>query len=84
MEQQNHRIIEIGRDFLISSGLNPLLKAQPTTSSGSGPCLLSFGHLQGWRLHNLSGQSLPVLDHSHSREVLPDAQRERCFGFIEP
>lgn len=36
----------------------------------------AFEYLQGWRLHNLPGQPMPVLIHSHSEKALPDIQRE--------
>jgi len=32
-------------------------------------------YLQGWRLHHLSGQPVPVLSHPHSK-VFPDVHRE--------
>ena len=35
------------------------------------------------RLHNLSGQRVPVLHHPHRKEVLPDVQRESpVFQFV--
>ena len=36
----------------------------------------AFEYLQGGRLHNLSGQPVPVLTHPHSKTVFPDVQME--------
>ena len=33
-------------------------------------------YFQGWRLHNLSGECVPVLSRPHSRKVFPDVPRE--------
>lgn len=30
---------------------------------------MTFGYLQKWIFHSLSGQSVPVLTHSHSKKV---------------
>jgi len=35
---------------------------------------MSFEHLQGYRLHMLSGQPVPVLGHPDSKKVFPDIQ----------
>jgi len=44
---------------------------------------MAFKYLQGWRLHNLSGQPVPVLSHPHSEKVFPDVQREpSVFQFV--
>lgn len=42
-----------------------------------GPCPAgAFEGLQEWRLHQLSRQPVPLLDHPHSKQVLPDAEEE--------
>jgi len=42
-----------------------------------------FEYLQGWRLHNLSGQPVPGLGHPHSEETFPDVQMEPpVFQFV--
>lgn len=37
---------------------------------------VAFVYFQGWRLHNLSEQPVPVLIHPHSEDEFPDVQRE--------
>jgi len=37
---------------------------------------MDSAYLQGWRVHSLSGQALPVLSHPHSKKVFPDVQLE--------
>ena len=44
---------------------------------------MAFEYLQGWRLHNLPGQPVPVLSHPHSKKVFPDVQTEPpVFQFV--
>jgi len=56
------------------SGPKPLLKQghlQPVVQD----CIqITFDYLQGWRLHNLPGQPVPLLSHPHSGEVFPDVE----------
>jgi len=33
---------------------------------------LPFEYLPGWRLHNLSGQLVPLLGHPHGKNVIPE------------
>ena len=41
----------------------------------------AFEYLQGWRLHNLSGQPMLVLGHPHSKKVFPDVRGKLlCFS----
>ena len=54
----------------------PLLKQGLLQLVAQEHVQMAFEHLQGWRLHNLSGQPVPVLGHPHSEKVFPDAQRE--------
>jgi len=43
---------------------------------------MGFEH-QGWGLHNLSDQRVPVVSHTHNKKVFPDAQREPLvFQFV--
>jgi len=37
---------------------------------------MAFEYLQGWRLHHLPGQPVPVLVHPHSKKVFPALQTE--------
>ena len=44
---------------------------------------MAFPYLQVWRLHHLSGQSVPVLRHPHSEKVLTNVQSEPpVFQFV--
>lgn len=64
-------------DWLIlegTSGLNPLLRLA-TQSCLLKTVQMAFVYLQGWRLHSLYGQSMPVLSHPHSKKLFPDVQR---------
>lgn len=62
---QNPRIPEAGMDFWQTNGpisfsrLSHLPRPHPTKG---------FGHLQGWRLHNFSGQPVQVLNLPHSEK----------------
>ena len=67
---------EVGRDLWKSSGPTPLLKLGHLKPVAQGHVQTAFEYLQGGRLHNLSGQTLPVLSHPHSKNVFPDVQRE--------
>ena len=40
-------------------------------------------NIQGWRLHSLTEQPVPVLGHPHSKIAFPDVHREpRVFQFV--
>jgi len=44
---------------------------------------MGFEYLQGGRLHNLSGQPVPVLGHPHSKKVLLNVLRgPPIFPFV--
>lgn len=44
---------------------------------------MTFEYLQGWKLHNHSGQPVSVLGHQQSKKVLPDVQTEPpVFHFV--
>lgn len=60
-ESQNHRMIGLRRELWRSSGPSLLLR-----QSGVGcPWLCpGFWNLQGWRLHNVSGQHVPMFSHT--------------------
>jgi len=73
---QNHRTVEIGRDHCRSSGPTDLLKRDHLQLVAQDHIQAAFEQLQGWRLHNRSGQSMTVLGHSHSEKVFPDLQIE--------
>jgi len=55
---------------------NSLLKQGYLEPVAQGCVQTAFEYLQGWRLHNLSGQPVPVLGHPDSKKVFPDVQRQ--------
>ena len=60
----------------MSSGPTFLLKQGHSEPLAQDRAQTAFEYLQGWRLHNLSGQPVPGLGHRHSEIVFPDVQRE--------
>ena len=70
----HHRIIGWKRPLRWSS---PTIHPTP-------PCLLNhipnchiytfFEHLQGWGLHHIPGQPVPMSDHSFSKQIFPNIQ----------
>jgi len=42
-----------------------------------------FEHLQGWGLHHFPGQSVPMSDHSFSKEIFPNIQSEPPLTQLE-
>ena len=74
---------ETGGDLWRSSGPTPVLKQGHLEQVAQDCIQMAFQYLQGWRLHNLSGQPVPVLGHSPSKKVFPDGQREPpLFQFV--
>lgn len=57
---QNHQMVEVSRDLLRSSGPNTLLKQGHLEMVSKGYVQFGFEDLQWWRLHSLSGQSVPM------------------------
>lgn len=48
-----------------------------------GCVLLVFEYLQGWRLHILAGQPVPVFDCPHSGKISPSVEVEvSVFHFV--
>ena len=70
-ESQNHRMVEVGRDLWRSSGPTPVLKQGHLELVAQAHGQMAFEYLQGWRLHNLPGQPVPVFSHPHSEIVFP-------------
>ena len=65
------------------SGPTPLLKEGHLKLIAQDHVQMAFEHLQGVRLHNLSGQPVPVLCDPHSKKVFPHVQREPpVFQFV--
>ena len=71
-----HRKLEVGRDLWRSSGPTPLLKQGHLELAAQDHVQMASEYLQGWRLHPLPGQPVPVLGHPHSKILFPDVQRE--------
>ena len=63
-----HRMVEVGRDLWRSSGPTSLLKQGHLKLVAQDHVQMDFEDLQGWRLHNLSGQPVLMLSHSHSKK----------------
>ena len=59
----NHRTCEVGRDMWRYLAQFPCSK-----KFAQGCVQLGAEYLQGWRLHKLSGQPVPMIDHPHSKE----------------
>jgi len=78
-----HRLIEVGRDIWGLSCPTSLLKKGHLKPVAQDHVQMAFEYLQGWRLHNISGQPVPVLGHPHSEKVFPDVQRQPpVFQFV--
>jgi len=65
---------EVRRDLWKSSGPIPLLKQGHLERVAQDHVKTSSEYLQGWRLPKLPGKPIPVLGHSHSKDVFPDVQ----------
>ena len=79
----NHRLVEVGQDLWTSSGPTPLLRQGHLEPVAQDRVQVAFEYLQGGRLHNLSGQPVPVLSHPHSKTVFSEVQREpSVFQFV--
>jgi len=81
--RRDHRIIE----WPGLEGTSRIIKLQPLChrqghqpphlilgQAAQGPIQPGLEHLQGRGIHNLSGQPVPALHHSHSKELPPDIQ----------
>lgn len=73
---QNHRVVQVRRDHWRWSCPNPLLKQGHLELVAQCHVKRAFERVQGWRLHNLSGQPLPLLGDPHWKKVFPDVQTE--------
>jgi len=74
MSYSEHRMVEVGRGLWRPSGLTTLLKQGHLELVAQDHVHTAFEYLQGWRLHRLSGQPVPVL--SLGEVVLPDVHME--------
>jgi len=74
--EQNHKMVGVGRDLCGSSSPTPLLKQGRLQQAAQDRLKAGLEYLQRRRLHNFSGQPVPVLHHPQSEEVLPHVQME--------
>jgi len=61
IKAQNHRTAEIAWDFCGSSGPTPLLTQGHLQPAAQDYVQTAFEYHQEWRLHNLSGQPVPLV-----------------------
>ena len=73
---QNHRTLGVGRDLWRSSHTTPLLDKVHPEQGTQERIQVDFECLQGRRLHNLSGQPVPLLCHPHRKEVFSHIEVE--------
>jgi len=69
---------EVGRDLWRSSCPTPLLKQKHLQQIAQDDVQLAFEYLQGRKLHNLPGQPVPVLSHSHIQAKPPVSWAPVC------
>jgi len=69
-------MVGVGRDLCGSSSLTPVPKQGHLEQVVQDLIQTDFEYLQRRRLHSLSGQTLPVLCHPQSKEVLSHVQLE--------
>ena len=80
---ENDRKFEAGRHLRRSSGASPLLKQGHLEPDAQDHVQTACEDLQAWRLHNLSGQTMPGFNHSDSGKAFPDVQMEpSVFQFV--
>ena len=70
VSSQDHRMVGVGRDLCGSSSPTPLTKQGHLKQAAQDLGQVGFEYLQRSRLHNPSGQPVPVLCHPPSKEVL--------------
>ena len=73
---QNHRIVGVGRDLCGSSSPTPPPKQGHLQQAAQDLVQAGLEYLQRRRLHNLTGQPVPVLRHPQREEVPPHVQTE--------
>jgi len=69
IESQNHRLEKMSK---ITKSNHPPNTTMPTKPYPEVPHLHVFINLQGWRLHQLLGQPVPMPDHSFCEEIFPN------------
>jgi len=73
---ENHRMVGVGRDLCESSSPTVLLNQGHLQQAAQDFVQAGLEYLQRRRLHNPSGQTVPVLRHPQSEEILPHVQTE--------
>jgi len=76
MTHQNHRMVGVGRDLCGSPNPTPVPKQGHLEQAAQDLVQVGLEYLQRRRLHNSSGQPVPVLRHPQREEVLPHVQTE--------
>ena len=77
-KHRNHSTVEVGRDLWRSSGPTPL-RQEGHPEQVALDCVQSgVEYLQRRRLHNLSGQPVPVFDHPDSKKPKHQTQNRTC------
>jgi len=77
-------MVEVARHFWRSSVPTPLLRQCHLELVAWDHVQMAFEYLQGWRLHKLPGQPVPVLGDPHSEKVLPDVQMDPTMFLFVP
>jgi len=77
-------MVGVGRDLCGSSSPTPLPKQGHVEQVAQDLVQVGFEYLQRRRLHNPSGQPVPVLCHPQTKEVLPHVQMELPMLHFEP
>lgn len=76
-------MVGVGRVLWRSSSPTALLKQGHLKQVAWDSVQAGFESLQSKKLHNFSGQPIPVLCHPQSKEILPRIQVElRVFQFV--
>jgi len=81
-ESQNHRILGVGRGFCWSSSPIPLPNQGRLQQVAQDLVQAGLEYLQRRRLHNLTGQPVPVLRHPQSEEILPHVPINYTMSFV--
>lgn len=72
--KSQNKIVELGRDLWRASSSTSLLKQGSLQHITQNCAQTAFEYLH--RIHQLSGQPVPVLRHPHSKEFFPQDQTE--------
>ena len=73
---ENDREVEVGRHLRRSCGAGPPLRQGHPEPDAQDHVQIGCEDLQAWRLQNLSGQSVPGVDHPDGAKAFPDVQME--------